>query len=152
MNRFFTQKFKITVFVGLLLITLFSLTATPAFTQAKQVPMRGKFSGVGETFSGRATHLGRFDGVIDNTTSPPNAVWAAANGDTLTNITTSFVIDFSAPAAPNVYPYTQTIEFTGGSGRFQNATGSADITGWINVATFAYNGRINGTLSRTHSK
>lgn len=151
MNYFFTQKFKIAVFVGLLLVCLFGLTLLPASAQTKQVPLRGKFSGVGEIFSGRATHLGRFDGVIDNTTTPPNAVWTAANGDTLTNITTSFVIDFSSPVAPDVYRYTQTIEFTGGSGRFQNAAGSADITGWINVATFEYNGRINGFISRPNS-
>ncbi|MBE2222348.1 MAG: hypothetical protein IAF02_12445 [Anaerolineae bacterium] len=135
------------ILLGILLLIL-GLAATPALARRGQVPLRGRFSGVGETFSGRATHLGRFDGVIDNTTDPPNAVWTAANGDTLTNITTSFVIDFSAPIEPDVYPYTQTIEFTGGNGRFQNATGSAEITGTINVVTFEYNGRIEGTISR----
>jgi hypothetical protein len=69
----------------------------------------------------------------------------------LTNITTSFVIDFSAPIEPDVYPYTQTIEFTGGNGRFQNATGSADISGMINIVTFEYNGRIEGTISRLNA-
>jgi hypothetical protein len=100
--------------IGMVFLLL-SLFVSPAFSLAEQEPMRGTFSGVGAGFSGNATHLGRFDGVIDNTTVTPNAVWIAANGDTLTNITTSFVIDFSAPVAPNVYPYTQTIEFTGGT-------------------------------------
>lgn len=136
--------------IGMVLLLL-SLFVSPAFSLAEQGPMRGTFSGVGAGFSGNATHLGRFDGVIDNTTVPPHAVWTAANGDTLTNITTSFVIDFSAPVAPNVYPYTQTIEFTGGSGRFQQATGGASITGTIDVVTFEYNGRINGTISRPNS-
>ena len=138
---------KLLLWLGLAL-ALFSLAVPTSFAMANEIPMRGQFNGVGETFSGRATHLGRFDGVIDNTTMPPNAVWTAANGDMLTNITTSFVIDFSSPIAPNVYPYTQTIEFTGGSGRFQNATGSATITGTIDVVTFEYNGRIRGTISR----
>lgn len=122
------------------LLLLFGVVVPAAFSQSNQVPLQGEFNGVGGTFSGNVTHLGLFEGVIDNTTVPPNAVWTAANGDTLTNITTSFVIDFSAPVAPNVYPYTQSIEFTGGSGRFQNATGSADITGSIDVVTFAYDG------------
>jgi hypothetical protein len=136
--------------IGMVFLLL-SLFVSPAFSLAEQEPMQGTFSGVGASFSGNATHLGRFDGVIDNTTVTPNAVWTAANGDTLTNITTSFVIDFSAPVAPNVYPYTQTIEFTGGSGRFQQATGGASITGTIDVVTFEYNGRINGTISRPNS-
>ncbi len=111
--------------LGMVLL-LFNLVVPATFAMTNQVPIHGTFSGAGETFAGNATHLGYFNGVIDNTTVPPNAVWTAANGDTLTNITTSFVIDFSVPAAPNVYPYTQTIEFTGGSGRFQNVTGSAE--------------------------
>jgi hypothetical protein len=53
--------------------------------------------------------------------------------------------------APNVYPYTQTVEFSGGSGRFQEATGSASITGTIDVVTFEYDGRIIGSISRPNS-
>jgi hypothetical protein len=151
MNYISKRYEKVALFwIGIVLLLL-GLFVSPAFSLTKQVPMRGTFSGVGETFFGHATHLGRFDGVIDNTTVPPNAVWTAANGDTLTNITTSFVIDFSAPVAPNVSPYTQTIEFPGGSGRFQQATGGASITGTIDVVTFEYNGRINGTISRPNS-
>ena len=133
------------------ILLLFVLMAPSVFSLADQVPMLGSFSGVGATFSGNVTHLGYFEGVIDNTTVPPNAVWTAANGDTLTNITTSFVIDFSSPVAPNLFPYTQTIEFTGGNGRFQNATGRAEIVGTIDVTTFAYNGRIEGIVSRPNS-
>ena len=141
-----------TLLIGLgMLLLLFSVAVPAAFAQTASVPMRGKFSGVGEAFSGNATHLGRFEGVIDNTTAPPNAIWTAANGDTLSNITTSFVIDFSAPVAPDVYRYTQTIEFTGGTGRFQNASGTASITGTIDISTFAYDGRISGSISRPNS-
>ncbi len=138
------------VFASLLLFL--ALLVSPVLASGGTVPMSGSFSGVGANFSGNATHLGNFAGVIDNTTIPPNALWTAANGDTLTNITTSFVIDFSAPVAPNVYPYTQTIEFTGGTGRFLNATGSADIAGTIDVVTFGYNGRIYGSISKPNSE
>lgn len=143
------RSFKLILF-GILLLIL-GITVMPALAKRGQVPMRGRFTGIGENFSGRATHLGRFDGVIDNSSDPPHAVWTAANGDTLTNITTSFVIDFSAPIEPDVYPYTQTIEFTGGNGRFSNATGSADISGTINVVTFEYDGRIRGHISRPNT-
>ncbi len=135
-----------------ILFLIFGIAVMPTLARQSQVPMSGSFSGVGANFSGNVTHLGRFEGVIDNTTLPPNAVWTAANGDILTNITTSFVIDFSAPIEPDVYPYTQTIEFTGGNGRFQDATGSAEITGTINVVTFAYNGHLDGTISRPNSE
>ncbi len=138
------------VFASLLLFL--ALWVSSVLASDGTVPMNGRFSGVGANFSGNATHLGSFEGIIDNTTVPPNAVWTAANGATLTNITTSFVIDFSAPVAPNVYPYTQTIEFTGGTGRFQNATGSADIAGTIDVTTFVYNGRIHGSISQPNSQ
>lgn len=141
--------------LGFLLLGLMLLLVgfAPASTSSggREVPIRGRFNGVGETFSGHATHLGRFDGVIDNTTEPPNAVWTAANGDTLTNITTSFEIDFSAPVGPTRYRYTQTIEFTGGTGRFENASGSAVVAGTIDVVTFDYDGRINGTISRPNA-
>lgn len=143
---------KISSLVVLLLLFFLSLPAPlTAFTQGEQVPLQGWFSGLGPDFSGNATHLGRFTGVINNNTLPPHAVWTAADGDTLTNITTSFVIDFSTPLAPNLFPYSQKIEFTGGTGRFQNASSYAEITGTINVVTFAYDGRINGALSRPNS-
>lgn len=109
--------------------------------------LQGSFEGEGELFTGTVSPLGSFSGVIDNSVQPPTAVWTAENGEQLTNRTTSFVIDDSAPVAPNVCPYTQTIEITGGNGRFANASGSATITGTINVVTFAYNGRIDGALS-----
>lgn len=144
----FSKRLVVLTMITLLLL---GMTATPALAQSKQVPMRGKFDGVGATFSGYATHLGRFGGVIDQTAVPPTAVWTAASGDTLTNRTTSFVIDFSAPLGGTLFPYTQRIQFTGGSGRFQNAIGSATITGTIDVVTFEYDGRISGTVSRPNA-
>lgn len=142
-NAFLVWIGAVTLFFGWIVPT--------ASSQVQTVPLYGMFDGAGTLFEGNATHLGRFEGVIDSMASPPNAVWTAANGDTLTNITTEFEIDFSNPVSQTVFPYTQTIVFTDGSGRFQNATGSATIVGTIDIVTFVYDGRIEGTLSRPNS-
>ena len=147
MNTIHKQQFLvILIFLGLVLMGT-GQGATPALAKSKLVPLKGTFSGVGANFSGHLTHFGRFQGVIDNTANPPTALWTAANGDTITNQTASFNIDLSAPIAPNVYPYTQILIITSGKGRFSNATGQATITGTINVSTFEYDGRLEGTIS-----
>lgn len=46
------------------------------------------------------THLGKFQGLNDNVVVPPTAVWTAANGDTVTNLTLSFDIDLADPLGP----------------------------------------------------
>lgn len=143
--------FKISVPLLGLMFLLVGFAPASVPPRASELTIGGIFDGTGTAFSGVAAYLGRFEGVIDNTTEPPHAVWTAANGDTLTNITTSFEIDFSEPVGPTRYRYTQTIEFTGGTGRFQGANGSAVITGTIDVVTFEYDGWINGTISRLNS-
>ena len=117
-----------------------------ALAEPDLVPLKGTFSGVGATFTGELTHLGAFQGLIDNSAVPPTATWTAANGDLLTNQTTAFEIHFDQPVATNVYRYTQTLEITGGSGRFSQTTGQAIVTGNINIATFAYDGEIEGNM------
>lgn len=108
-----------------------------------QVPLLGQFEGVGAEFAGNFTHLGAFSGVVDLDPSDgiDPTVWTAANGDTVTNVTSSFV-----PAPDGTY--VQTIVIVGGTGRFAGATGSATITGNFDVATFAYDGTMVGTISR----
>ena len=76
------------------------------------------------------------------------AIWTAANGDTVSNKTVTFEIHFDQPVAPNTYRYTQTLEITGGTGRFAHTTGEATVTGTINVVTFEYDGHLDGYLSR----
>ena len=126
--------------------------AQPASASGKSVPLKGHFQGIGANFAGNLTHLGRFHGVIDNTAVPPTAVWTAANGDTVTNRTTSFEIDITSPIEPDIYPYTQEIEITGGTGRFEGATGHASVTGTINVVTFEYDGRLRGRISKVNAR
>lgn len=136
---------KRTLIVPILATALSMTIAAPnasAELQEGQVPLLGRFAGAGAEFAGNFTLLGAFSGVVDldpsDGTDP--TVWVAANGDTVTNMTTSFV-----PAPDGTY--VQTIVITGGTGRFAGATGSATITGNLDFATFAYDGTVVGTIS-----
>ena len=140
----------LTLLVGVLIAGI--STPPSAIAAGQSVPLTGRFQGAGEHFSGNMTHLGTFQGVIDNSVVPPTAVWTAANGDTITNQTVSFEIDLSSPIGPNLYPYTQEIDITGGTGRFMDATGHAHVTGVINMVTFEYDGRLQGHLSKPHHR
>lgn len=133
---------------ALVLMLLGALVAPAAVAKQpdKQVPLKGDFVGVLADFSGNFSHLGRFEGLADLTTS--TATWTAANGDTVTNMTTDFVIDFGDEVAPGVFSYEQTIVITGGTGRFRDATGEAHITGTIDPVGFVYDGHLIGTISQ----
>ncbi len=112
------------------------------------VPLRGSFEGAGTTFAGNFTQLGGFDGVIDPATF--TAVWTAPNGDTVTNQTTSFIL--IDPVSPGVFTYEQTLVLTGGTGRFANATGGAIVRGVIDFNTGAFDGDLEGIISRPGSR
>lgn len=114
---------------------------------ADMVPLKGKFAGA--EFSGTFSHLGHFQRLVDLSTG--QAVWTAADGDTVTAQTLSFVPDFGNPITPTLFPYTQTIAITGGTGRFAGATGFVSVTGTIDVVVFEYDGLVNGTISRPNS-
>lgn len=146
MNLIHKQQFLVVlIFLGLLWATPGQGT-TPALAATEHAPLKGTFSGVGVNFSGHLTLLGDFEGIIDSTAVPPTAVWTAANGDTVTNDTISFVL--VEEIRPNVFKYVQTIGITGGTGRFSNATGYAIATGTINLATAEYDGRLEGYISQ----
>ena len=140
-------------FFFLLMGLMFSgmVSSPPTYASDQSVPLKGHFQGIGQQFAGNLTHLGHFQGVIDNSAEPATAIWTAANGDTIANQTISFDIDFSSPIGPNLYPYTQEIEITGGSGRFHSVIGHASVTGAINVATFEYDGQLWGQIMIPHS-
>ena len=146
----FTQRCR-PQFYRFLLLTLIcfgvlgSVTLSPAPLHAGDfVPLKGRFAGVGADFSGNFTHIGKFQGVADLVAN--TAVWTAANGDTITNQTTSF--DLVEEVSPDVFRYEQTLVITGGTGRFANATGSATATGLINRVTGVYDGKLTGVISR----
>ncbi len=132
-----------TLLVSVSLLGSIALSAAPVHA-ADFVPLKGRFAGAGADFSGNFTHLGKFQGVADLVAS--TAVWTAANGDTITNQTTNFVL--VEEVSPGIFRYEQTLVITGGTGRFANATGSATATGLINVVTGAYDGKLTGTISR----
>lgn len=147
----FAQPVRHPLYHCLLAFTLISLCVlgSVSFSAAPVhasdfVPLKGRFAGAGADFSGNFTHIGKFQGVVDLVAS--TAVWTAANGDTITNQTTAFVL--VAEVTPGVFRYEQILVITGGTGRFANATGSATATGLINGVTGAYDGVLTGTISR----
>ena len=75
------------------------------------VPLKGRFAGAGADFSGNFTHIGNFQAMVDLEAS--TAVWTAANGDTITNQTTSFVL--VEEVSSGVFRYEQTLVITGGT-------------------------------------
>jgi hypothetical protein len=109
---------------------------------AQDIPLKGAFAGIDGDFNGVAFPIGGFSGVFDAATG--TAEWTAFHG-TLSNQTTSFVL--VQEIWPNVFYYEQTVLFTGGTGRYDGVSGSAEFTGFINLETGAYVGWINGVLS-----
>jgi hypothetical protein len=112
------------------------------------VPLKGKFEGVGPDFSGNFTHLGKFAGVFNVEES--TAVWTAANGDTVT--TQTILFEPIEEVELGVFIYEQSLVITGGTGRFANAEGFADVVGLIDFVTFEFDGDLVGEISRPNSR
>src|SRR5262245_34479602 len=93
--------------------------------------------------TGHATHLGQFTRVGSGVVHPDGSleatlVWTAANGDQLFS-----TVDNVTPTPTTV---TGTYVFTGGTGRFENATGEADFAGTTSDGihyTLAFDGTIS---------
>jgi len=114
------------------------------------VPLKGSLGGDRDGFSGNFTHLGRFDGVYDY--DEDTAVWTAANGDTVEVETTLFALgDCLNPPDCYVFTCVQELTITGGTGRFENATGSGTVEGVINFVAGEFGGYLKGTISRPNS-
>lgn len=101
--------------------------------------------------TGQATHLGRFalTSEFTVTTPPPTAagtaIWTAANGDQIfTNVTGQGVVTFPVLAV------VETHAITGGTGRFDGASGSIILERSINLQTFVSSASITGTISLGH--
>src|SRR5262249_45427349 len=122
----------------------------------KQVPFRGQLDDMATGCSseadglhctnaatGNATHLGRFtrigsfvihlDGSLEAT-----LIWTAANGDQLISSIENVVLTATT--------ITGTYVFTGGTGRFENASGAADFLG-ITSDGIHYAVTFEGTIS-----
>jgi hypothetical protein len=102
---------------------------------------------------GTATHLGSYSvglsfcaragGILTD----GRGTFVAANGDPL-----DFTFNgTSAFAPPFTLNFTSYADFTGGSGRFDGATGQAVVTGSLDVRTGGGDGRWEGTISSVGS-
>lgn len=102
--------------------------------------------------SGRATHLGLFTetGQLSFVPDPDNshlilvtgeATFTAANGDELEGVMESAVLDVTTGIGNGVFV------FTGGTGRFEGATGTVDFVVEQNLVTGAFEINGVGTLN-----
>ena len=148
----FYSKRVIGVLNIMAVILLTSYLGAPAHA-GEMVPLKGKFTCQVDliTFEsichGHTTHVGKNEAFVDSTGT---ATWVAPNGDTITNITTFF--EFGDEVAPGVFLFVQDIIFTGGTGRFSNAIGSATLTGTWSFITGEIIGFTDGTISRPNSR
>jgi hypothetical protein len=138
-----------------MVITALLALALPALA-GNQVPFKGraddmvtsievKSDGIHLTnaATGQATHLGRFtrlgSGIVHlDGTAEVTLVWTAANGDQLISNVVGLVI--TATTATGTYV------FTGGTGRFENASGEADFVG-VTSDGIHFDVAFNGTIS-----
>jgi hypothetical protein len=91
------------------------------------------------TGEGNATHLGKFSAVQRHCLNPQNFTfdngwleYTAANGDKLYGSYSGFL---SPTPDPIILEITGAFELTGGTGRFANAAGEGNASGWIDVTT-----------------
>ena len=151
MDTYSTKLRRLLSVLSVALLT--SFLAIPAHAGV-MVPLKGSFDGQivnaesDSIFSGNFTHLGRFDGTSAGATA--TAQWTAPNGDTVTNQTTSFMLKDEISAG--VFTYVQMLVITGGTGRFENAAGSAVVEGTINLGTGEFDGYLDGTITRPNSQ
>jgi len=129
----------------------------------KQTPIKGSIQGVeiadvqfpkifvAGSGSGRATHLGRFTMTyeleVDFLTSQTfgSSVFTAANGDSLT---TDIAGHGTPTANPDVHSIVEVHTITGGTGRFEGATGSFIRKYLLNLVTGVTSGSFDGTIVR----
>jgi hypothetical protein len=138
------------------------LTLAGPVAAGTQVPFKGSLSGTVTVTplsppiasvlieaTGNAAQLGRFTLEIPHTVNQAIRVgegtyeFTAANGDTLT-------ADFTGTAtlvAPGVLSTSETATITGGTGRFEGATGSFTAERTFFVATGTTTGSFEGTIS-----
>ncbi len=129
----------------------------------EQVPFKGRLEGVATVTplrppfvlvvvnaTGNATHLGRFTLAIPHTVNRANGTatgsyqFTAANGDTLT---ADFTGKARPTATPGVLAIAETATITGGTGRFDGATGNFTAQRLFNTVTGTTVGSFEGTIS-----
>lgn len=142
------------------LLSFWAVTALAVFCSTTpicakdQVPFKGQFtpailssSPADQThmrfeleLEAKATHLGGLSGsaffVLDVTTFTyvGESIWTAPNGDL---VFFTFAGSFVPSSTPGILENEQVFEVVGGTGRFENATGSGVAAGQVDEATLA---------------
>jgi hypothetical protein len=135
---------------------------------ARLVPFKGTFSAIGTAApgdrcpaltvhiegTGTATHLGSLTTVQSHCVEPPSLAFTngeftltAANGDQLFG---TYEGEF-LPLEPPVFTLDGRFTFTGGTGRFDGATGGGDASGTQDLATGAATVVLEGSISSVGS-
>ena len=112
-------------------------------------PLQPPLGFVNGSATGNGTHLGLFTVTFPHTVNfatrsgTGTYTFTAANGDTLT-------ADFSGQASGGpVVSIVENATVTGGTGRFEGATGSFVVERWFDQASGVTEGRFEGTISAT---
>jgi hypothetical protein len=156
MKRSLSIKFLVLTFTLLIGSLAVAATERPFSLNGKGIAIpildgNGNVVGAEPTGSGNATHLGMFTntGKVNFTpdASNPNilhptggGVFTAANGDKLNFVIISGALDLTTGIG------TGDFEFTGGTGRFANATGHTSGVIQQNVVTGAYELTLVGNI------
>jgi len=155
------KRFGSAATVSLALLALFALVRPAA--AGEQVPFKGTLDGdvthtavdphtdyVVVEATGTASHLGQFTLTVPhlvNTTTRTAAgtyEFTAANGDTLTG---EFTGASTPTATPGVISIVEHVTITGGTGRFEGATGSFVVERLFDRVAGTTVGTIEGTVS-----
>ena len=147
----------------LLVIVLASATFAAPGAEERQLLLKGSFEAtethefgsgimfVDATGVGNATHLGLFTYDLKAAVSLPglsataSAALIAANGDMIFG---DGVGQGTPTADPNLVSIVETYTITGGTGRFEGASGNFTVERVLNRATGISSGAINGTILR----
>lgn len=139
--------------------------ANPALGAA-EVPFRGSDHGGFElpgscpggeevviSGTGHATHLGAYaytatECFASSGTFAGSATLTAANGDTIVG---TYRGQVSGTTDPDVLAYQEELELSGGTGRFEGATGTLHVVGAANLSTLEYEQILTGAVSRPDS-
>lgn len=154
---------KFSALAGLLLISALSV----ASAEINTVPFKGAYDGrevdvvqggsllVDGIGSGTASHTGRFTYTwrvtVDLATGNSSGgifQMVSANGDVING---TFVGIGVPTDTPNVAHIIELATITGGTGRFQGATGGLTLDRLVDLATGLTSGSLNGTLSSVGS-
>ena len=112
-------------------------------------PMRGSFTGSGFTFTGNYSHMGLITGEVTSfiptaTGGLLTSIAVAADGDEL-HASSELTITGVNPST-GMLTFVQVLDFTGGTGRFEGATGQVEATGEVAADQSSFFGEFTGWI------